>query len=203
MTSRFEDPRISAVVVLSLGTAVTIGANILHASESIWAKALSASVPLVLFFTAHTAAYAKTWAVRGTMVPVACVALAISYDHMNALAMRFGESYGVAKLYPLAIDGAMIVAQVALAVYRRPADTAPIDVEDDDVPTAPDTIEVSAYDLMRVLWSDGSLYSIPEDERSKVVRRELNKALRERGSKAVGASRVNTLITAYELEFVR
>lgn len=116
--SKVSDPRISAWIVLFLGTGVTVAANILHAQEAFWPRALSGSIPLILLFAAHTAAYAKSWLVRATMIPVALFAFFVSYDHMNALAMKYGEQYEIAKVYPLAVDGALLMATLVLATYR-------------------------------------------------------------------------------------
>lgn len=117
--ARTADPRISAWIVLLLGTGVTVAANVLHAQDTLWARGLSGSIPLILLFAAHTAAYADDWLVRATMLPVALFAFFISYDHMNALAMTFTEQYQVAKVYPLAVDGALLVATLTLARYRN------------------------------------------------------------------------------------
>ena len=134
--AKVEDPRISAWVVLGLGTGVTVAANILHAQADLWPRVLSGSIPLILLFAAHTAAYAKSWLVRCTMLPVALFAFFISYDHMNALAQTYGEQYEVAKAYPLAVDGALLVATLVLATYR-PARSVPVAVPERSVLIVP------------------------------------------------------------------
>ena len=134
--AKVEDPRISAWIVLGLGTGVTVAANILHAQADLWPRVLSGSIPLILLFAAHTAAYAKSWLVRCTMLPVALFAFFISYDHMNALAQTYGEQYEVAKAYPLAVDGALLVATLVLATYR-PARSVPVAVPERSVLIVP------------------------------------------------------------------
>jgi uncharacterized protein DUF2637 len=195
-TEYFQDPRLSAAIVLVLGTGVTIGANILHATSNPWAKALSASVPLVLFFAAHTAAYAKSALVRALMIPVSVITFAISYDHMNSLAMRYSESYAVAKFYPLAIDGAMLVATVALAAFRPDSTPEPVaDVEHDEVLSL-----LSDAEFMALTWPDGALELISEDERVPTVRRLVNKHRKENGQPAINQNTAQRLIRNYTQE---
>lgn len=104
-----------AYLLLTGGTVATVAANIAHAHDNIGAKALSAAVPALLFVAFHVAAADGRWWIRTTTGAVAVLCFAISYDHISALAKSYGESKTSSVLYPLAIDGAMIVATFVLS----------------------------------------------------------------------------------------
>jgi hypothetical protein len=113
--------RFMAYLLLTGGTVATVAANIAHAQDNFGAKALSAAVPALLFVAFHVAAADGRWWIRTTTGAVAVLCFAISYDHISALAKKYGESRTSSVLYPLAIDGAMIVATFVLS---RTADKA-------------------------------------------------------------------------------
>jgi hypothetical protein len=117
-----------AYLLLGAGTLATVAANYAHAHQNPGAKALSAVVPVLLFIAFHVAAQDGRWWIRVTTGVVAFLCFAISYDHISTLAKSYGESDVSAVLYPLAIDGAMIVATFVLS---RPART-----EDKPAPVA-------------------------------------------------------------------
>jgi Protein of unknown function (DUF2637) len=104
-----------AYLLLVGGTLTTVAANYAHAEENVGAKALSAVIPVLLFFAFHMAARDGRWLIRAGTGAVALFCFAISYDHISGLAKDYGESDGSAVLYPLAIDGAMIVATFVLS----------------------------------------------------------------------------------------
>jgi hypothetical protein len=123
MIRRVFGPKFMPYLLLAGGTAATIAANYAHAEENIGAKALSAAVPALLFVAFHVAARDGRWWIRVTTGAVAVLCFAISYDHIYSLARSYGESELSAHLYPLAIDGAMIVATFVLS---RSADKAAV-----------------------------------------------------------------------------
>lgn len=192
-----ENFRASAIAALVVGTGVTLIINVLHANPSFWPRMLSASVPVILFLTLHTAAYAKSLLVRCLMGPVALMAFTVSFDHMNSYAMRNGENYHMAKVYPTFIDGALVVATIVLALsVQKVAEV--INTETDE--EVPDEIVVTPEDLMSVLWESGSLMIVPEEERAKIVRSEMNKRLRDMKLPEIGASKAKNLVREYEKE---
>jgi hypothetical protein len=109
-----------AYLLLGAGTLATVAANYAHAHSNPGAKALSAAVPVLLFIAFHVAAVDGRWWIRVSTGVVALLCFAISYDHISSLAVRYGEKGLSPVLYPLAIDGAMIVATFVLS---RPART--------------------------------------------------------------------------------
>jgi hypothetical protein len=114
--------RAMAYLLLTAGTLATVAANYAHAHSNPGAKALSAVIPVLLFIAFHVAAVDGRWWIRVTTGAVAVLCFAISYDHISALARSYGESKQSAVLYPLAIDGAMIVATFVLSRPSRTAD---------------------------------------------------------------------------------
>jgi len=104
-----------AYALLIGGTAATVAANYAHAEENIGAKLLSAVIPVLLFIAFHAAANDGRWWIRVTTGVVALLCFAISFDHIMHLAQSYGESTLSAVLYPLAIDGAMIVGTFILS----------------------------------------------------------------------------------------
>jgi hypothetical protein len=107
--------RFMAYLLLAGGTLATVAANYAHAHENIGAKLLSAVVPMLLFIAFHVAAADGRWWIRVSTGVVALVCFAISFDHIMHLAGSYGESDLSAVLYPLAIDGAMIVGTFVLS----------------------------------------------------------------------------------------
>lgn len=109
----------AAYAVLALGIAATIGANVAHAQHHIGARLLALSVPLLLFGCVHLLAHTANLAARLTFAPVALLTFVISRDHIIGLAERYGESATAQQAYPLAIDGAILVATFYLATAHR------------------------------------------------------------------------------------
>src|SRR3954453_5325956 len=92
-----------AYLLLGAGTLATVAANYAHAQQNPGAKALSAAVPVLLFIAFHVAAIDGRWWIRVSTGVVALFCFAISYDHISALAVRYGEGRLSSVLYPLAI----------------------------------------------------------------------------------------------------
>jgi Protein of unknown function (DUF2637) len=148
------DGRLMAYVLLAGGTLATIAANYAHAKETPGAKLLSAAIPCLLFVAFHVAAQDGRWHIRGLTGAVAVLCFAISYDHISGLAREYDESKVSAVLYPLAIDGAMVVATFVLS---RTADRAR--TEDKPVPS-PVRKPVRAAPSV----PDAVLPAVPEDK---------------------------------------
>lgn len=125
--------RVMAYLLLLAGTGATIAANIAHAHPNVGARALSAVIPVLLFGAFHVAAHDdRPIIVWGTGI-LSVVCFGISYDHISALAIRYGESRLSSVLYPLGIDGAMIVATFVLSRAQR-TEGKPLSAPVDRVP---------------------------------------------------------------------
>ncbi|MDA2806137.1 DUF2637 domain-containing protein [Nocardiopsis suaedae] len=120
-------------VAFITGAAVSIGANILHATSG--GRAVDAGqvvaaawAPIALLLVAEMVTRTRQsgawWIVAlrwlGTAV-VAAVAAIVSYGHMRDLLLSYGESALVAYLLPLSVDGLILVASIALAPVPAPA----------------------------------------------------------------------------------
>ncbi|WP_203904745.1 DUF2637 domain-containing protein [Virgisporangium aliadipatigenens] len=107
-------------LVLALGIAASVIANVLHAQPHAVAQTIAAWPPLALLLTVELIA----------RVPVSRVALAavrilataaisgiaawVSYWHMVGVAQRYGETGAAPYLIPLSVDGLVVVASVCL-----------------------------------------------------------------------------------------
>jgi len=127
-----REGRLMAYLLLIGGTAATVAANYAHAEQNIGAKLLSAVIPVLLFIAFHAAANdGRTW-IRVTTGVVALVCFTISFDHIMHLAGKYGESELSSVLYPLGIDGAMIVGTFILSrAADRSAVGASADLSED------------------------------------------------------------------------
>ncbi len=120
-------------VAFITGAAVSIGANVLHATSGGAAVdagqiVAAAWAPIALLLVAEMVTRTRQngawWIVAlrwlGTAV-VAAVAAIVSYGHMRDLLLSYGESALVAYLLPLSVDGLILVASIALAPVPAPA----------------------------------------------------------------------------------
>ena len=106
--------------VLILGVAASIGANILHAENHPIARAIAAWPPLALLCTVEVIGRVPVHrrvnaAIR--VLATTCIALIaawVSYWHMAAVAIRYGEGGAGPYLLPLSVDGMVIVASISL-----------------------------------------------------------------------------------------
>ncbi|GGK32462.1 hypothetical protein GCM10010124_26550 [Pilimelia terevasa] len=107
-------------LVLALGVAASIAGNVLHARDNIVSQVISAWSPLALLLTVelisrvpvHRAGLAVgRWAATTL---IAGIAAWVSYWHMTAVAVRYGETSGSAHLLPLSVDGLIVVASICL-----------------------------------------------------------------------------------------
>lgn len=109
------------VAGLALGIAGTTAANVLHAQDSVPARIISAWAPLTLFFVLEVITRAPTparWWLRLTVRLGATVlgsgAAVVSYRHMVAVALRYGEDQTASHLLPIFVDGLVVVMSAYL-----------------------------------------------------------------------------------------
>jgi hypothetical protein len=132
---------------LTLGVAASVAANVLGAQPSVVGRAVAAWPPLALLLTVelicrvpvHRPALARVrWAATAG---IAGIAAWVSYWHMVAVALRYGETTASAHLIPLSVDGLVVVASVCLvelAGHLRITEHAvPARVDGNGLPTVP------------------------------------------------------------------
>jgi len=107
-------------LVLALGVAASVAANILHANPNPISQTISAWPPLALLLTIELVSripvnrwYMATIRIAAT-VAIAGIAGWVSYWHMVAVAARYGEVGNSAYLLPITVDGLIVVASVSL-----------------------------------------------------------------------------------------
>ena len=131
-----------ASVAFGLGVAVSVAANVAHTyyipgedgRPPLGAQAAAAFYPLALLLVVEILARvpwpSSPWwsaARYGGASVVAGVAAVVSYRHMSALLTAYGEDLLTARIGPLAVDGLMVVASLALLAIGRhaPAELVP------------------------------------------------------------------------------
>jgi hypothetical protein len=120
-----------------LGGGVSIAANVAHSyvpptgTPVHWAPQPGAVIgsivwPVVLFFAVEILArvrwpHGNWWALLrfGGFLPIAVVAGVVSYRHLSALLVFYGEDPLTAVIGPIAVDGLMVMATGALIVTGR------------------------------------------------------------------------------------
>jgi hypothetical protein len=108
-------------VVMGVGVAVSVAANVLHARQNPISQAIAAVAPLALLATIELIAKVPVhsrglaWVRRAVTASLALIAAYVSYWHMVDVARRYGEQSTAAHLIPLTVDGLVIVAWVCLA----------------------------------------------------------------------------------------
>jgi hypothetical protein len=106
-------------LVLALGVAASVAANILHADPHPISQTIAAWPPLALLLTIELVSripvHRRVLAVVRVLATtgIASIAAWISYWHMAATASRWGESGSSAYLLPLTVDGLIVVASVS------------------------------------------------------------------------------------------
>jgi len=105
---------------LLLGVAASVVANVLHALDNPISQAIAAWPPLALLLTVEltsripmhrpSLAALRVFAT----VTIAGIAAWVSYWHMQAVAMKFGETETSSYLLPVSVDGLIVVASVSL-----------------------------------------------------------------------------------------
>lgn len=107
-------------LVLTLGVAVSVAANVLHADPNPISRGISAWPPLALLLCVELVSRIPAsllWraAIRiSATTVVASIAGWISYWHMAAVAGNYGEATSSTYLFPLTVDGLIVVASVSL-----------------------------------------------------------------------------------------
>jgi hypothetical protein len=130
--------RHGARAALTLGVAVSIVANILHAADHVISQAIAAWAPIALLITIELIARVpvrRGWLSVARLLAtttIAGIAAWVSYWHMAGVALRYGEEQGAAHLIPLTVDGLVVVAWVCLVEIggrirelHQPAGTTP------------------------------------------------------------------------------
>ena len=126
-------------VVLTIGVAASVAANILHANPNLISQTIAAWPSLSFLLTVELVSRIPVTrrlraAVRITATAmVAGIAGWVSYWHMVDVAGRFGETGTSPYLLPLTVDGLIVVASVSLvelavkiAALVDPKPTAPL-----------------------------------------------------------------------------
>ena len=126
--------RLVAWSAFLLGIAASVAANVAHAEPRVGARIAGAFVPLALLLAVECmtrprwyrrpGAWSGFWwglARYGGTGLVALVAAVLSYRHMSALLLSYGEDRLNASMGPLAVDGLMVVAGFALLAMNSPS----------------------------------------------------------------------------------
>lgn len=106
---------------LALGIVASVAANVLAAQPHAISRIISAWSPLALLITVELISRVpvrRPWlsAVRITATAaIAGIAAWVSYWHMVAVALAYGESTVSAHLLPASVDGLIVVASICLA----------------------------------------------------------------------------------------
>lgn len=112
--------RLAVRFVFTLGVAVSLTANVLHAENNFIAQAIAAWAPVALLLTVELISRVPstgTWrsAIRITAtIAVATIAAWVSYWHMVGVAAAYGEPGITPYLLPISVDGVIVVASVSL-----------------------------------------------------------------------------------------
>jgi hypothetical protein len=105
---------------LTLGVAVSVAANILHAQHDHFAQAIAAWPPVALLLTVELISRVPVGrrVLAGLRLlataAIAGIAAYVSYFHMAAVVARYGEHYPNQYLLPASVDGLVVVASVSL-----------------------------------------------------------------------------------------
>ncbi|MFI7586262.1 DUF2637 domain-containing protein [Spongisporangium articulatum] len=137
--------------VLALAVAASVAANVLHAQPNVVGRAIAAWSPLALLLTVELISRvpvhrpALTAARMTATATIAGIAAWVSYWHMVAVALRYGETSTSAHLLPLSVDGLVVVASVSLVeISARLRDAAEAVAADTAAVTAESAAPVEA-----------------------------------------------------------
>jgi len=113
------------LVVVLIGIGASIAMNILHAPDSLAARLVSAGPPIAVFAALELIAripssgrWTTVFRIAGAAV-IACGAAAISYAQQRAAVVGLGFAGWEAMIWPLIVDGLMVVASVSLVEVVR------------------------------------------------------------------------------------
>jgi hypothetical protein len=145
--------------VLALAVGASIAGNVLHAQPNTIARIISAWSPTALLLTieliSRVPVHSRWLAAirRMATAVIAGIAAYVSYQHMAAVASRYGESDASAALLPLSVDGLVVVASVCLVELGgriRAAQTAPASEDYGTSEVDPFTIALAAQAALAV-----------------------------------------------------
>jgi hypothetical protein len=123
-------------VVLTLGVAVSVAANMLHARPNLVSEAIAAWPPIALLLTVELVSRvpilraALAVARIGATIAIAGIAAWVSYWHMAGVAARYGETGASPYLLPISVDGLIVVASVCLVELGGRISTTPTGIAD-------------------------------------------------------------------------
>jgi hypothetical protein len=112
--------RIVVRLTLTLGVAVSVTANILHADPNPISQAIAAWAPLALLLTVELISRipvdrkSRAWLRIAATTLIASIAAWVSYWHMVGVAQRYGETGITPYLLPISVDGLIVVASISL-----------------------------------------------------------------------------------------
>ena len=105
---------------LALGVIASVSANVLHARHNPISQTIAAWPPCALLLTIEIIAQVpvhRRWLAGVRLLATAAIAgiaAYISYTHMVAVSLTFGESALASRLLPISVDGLVIVSSVSL-----------------------------------------------------------------------------------------
>lgn len=118
---RAQSARTFAVVVDLAAVGASLAANIAAAPANAGSWAVAAVAPLALFAIIGLAHRSQGiligwlgWAFYGGLAGIAIGAAWISYGHLKHVAVAMGQSEEVARIIPLVVDGAAIMASIVV-----------------------------------------------------------------------------------------
>jgi hypothetical protein len=118
--SKLSRLRWAVRIVLTVGLAASVAANILHALPNPISRTIAAWPPVALLLTVELVSripVTRRWraAIRiSATATIASIAGWISYWHMQGVTARYGESGSSSYLVPLTVDGLIVVASISL-----------------------------------------------------------------------------------------
>lgn len=141
-----------------VGILVSIATNVLHAPANPISQAIAAWPPLALFGGIELISRipsSNRWLSAGRILAtlaVAGVAGSISYGHMIGTVEKYGEAGWQASIWPISVDGLMIVASLSLVevVAKIRQLESLLDVDDVPIMTTAPVTPVSAAPVVAV-----------------------------------------------------
>lgn len=112
--------RVAVRLTLTLGVAVSVIANILHADPNPISQAIAAWAPLALLLAVELISRVPVHQRGRALLRVAAtaaiagIAAWVSYWHMVGVAQRYGETGPTPYLLPASVDGLIVVASISL-----------------------------------------------------------------------------------------
>jgi hypothetical protein len=117
---RLSRIRATVRLTLTLGVAVSVVANVLHADPNPISQAIAAWAPLALLLAVELISRVpvhqrgRAWLRIAATTTIATIAAWVSYWHMVGVAVRYGETGPTPYLLPISVDGLIIVASISL-----------------------------------------------------------------------------------------